>query len=384
MMRLRAVLAVLLAATFCPTWVATAWAAPLVPPPGFRAAVGDDGDVRGCPQDATPYASTLDFPSKYEGSDSARDDLNEKADRRYKARTAAITALEKGVTRQIGDYVDSGNREALRCALTLLNTWSKARGLEGAATTHTGKSMRKWALGSVAGAYLRLKFSASQPMARNLQSAREIEAWIERLAERVVAEWRDQPIEKMNNHEYWAAWAVTASAVALNRRDLFEWAVAQYRVAASQIDAEGYLPNELKRETRALYYHNYAITPLAMIAAFGKANGVDLAAENDRALERLARRVLAGVEDPDAFEDKTGEEQIVPDFEERSRFAWLEPYCWTLACDVKTRDRLEALRPLSSTRLGGNLSVLFSSSADIRSALHQDEVEPWTPQIALR
>ena len=296
--------------------------------------------------------------------------------------TAPITALEKGVTRQIGDYVDSGNRESLRCALTLLTMWSKARGLEGPATTHTGKSMRKWALGSVAGAYLRLKFSASQPMARNPQSAREIEAWIERLAERVVAEWRDQPMQKMNNHEYWAAWAVTASAVALNRRDLFEWAVAQYRVAARQIDADGYLPNELKRDTRALYYHNYAITPLAMIAAFGKANGVDLASENDRALERLARRVLAGLEDPESFEDKTGEEQVVPDFDERSKFAWMEPYCWTLACDEDMQDRLEDLRPLSSTRLGGNVSELFSDSERTRSALH--EVKPWTPQLALR
>lgn len=380
MRRLAAPLVLLLAATL---WSGAAAAAALVPPPGFRAPVGSgDADAEKCPHDARPFVQALDFPSKYEGSDRARDDLNEEADRRYKKLTAPITALEKTVTRKVGDYVDSGSREALRCALDLMVQWSQARGLEGPAKTHTGKSMRKWALGSVAGAYLRLKFSASQPMLRNPQSAREIEAWIERLAERVVAEWQDQPLEKMNNHEYWAAWAVAASAVALDRRDLFEWAVAQYRTAARQIDKDGYLPNELKRDTRALYYHNYALTPLAMIAAFGKANGVDLARENDYALKRLAERVLAGIEDPDAFKDKTGKKQIVPDFDERSKFAWMEPYCWTLSCDADLLSRLEKLRPLSSTRLGGNLSEIFSAPARTRSASY--EVEPWISRTALR
>lgn len=349
--------------------VACCWpagAAALRPPPGFTSAVRFDSDTEhDCPTDAKPFTTPLDFPSKYEGSDKARDDLNKKAEAEYRRRIAPITAFERGVSRQVDDYLRGGKTEARDCALELLSAWSAAHALENEAKTHTGKSMRKWTLGSVAASYLRLKFSTSQPL-RDVDPAtlRQIESWLGRLGERVVAEWRNQPVGKINNHEYWAAWAVTATAVVLDRRDLFDWGLSQYRVAATQIDERGYLPNELARDTRALFYHNYALAPLAMIAAFGRANGIDVAAMNEHALERLAHRVLAGVEDPQDFEDRTGDKQLVDELDERSKFAWMEPYCWTFTCDADMRKRLDKLRPLKSTRLGGNVSDLFSIKPD--------------------
>jgi poly(beta-D-mannuronate) lyase len=343
-----------------------AGAAALHPPPGFMSAVRHEkASLRDCPADAPPYTAVLDFPSKYEGSDKARDDLNPKAEREYRRRIAPITAFERGVSRQVDDYLRGGKPEALDCALQLLHAWSRADALENEAKTHTGKSMRKWTLSSVASSYVRLKFSSSQPL-REIDPAmlRDIEAWLARMGERVVADWRDQPVNKINNHEYWAAWAVTATAIALDRRDLFDWGLSQYRVATTQIDERGFLPNELARDTRALYYHNYALAPLAMIAAFAQTNGIDVTTANDHAVERLARRVLSGIDDPQAFEDRTGDEQLVDELEEHSKLAWLEPYCWTFACDADLSERLEDLRPLKSTRLGGNVSELFSIRPD--------------------
>jgi hypothetical protein len=58
-----------------------------------------------------------------------------------------------------------------------------------------------------------------------------------------------------------------AASVALNRQDLFNWSVKEYRIAAGQIEADGTLPNERKRRERAAAYHNYALQPLVMIAA---------------------------------------------------------------------------------------------------------------------
>lgn len=357
----------------------------LVPPSGFMAAVVESGkDTRACPKDAIPYTAPLDFPSRYEGSDKARDDVNPKAEKEYKRLIAPITAMEKGLSGQVDDYMRSGSPEALACAFDLLRQWSAANALMGEALNHTGKSMRKWAMGSIASSYLRLKFSATQPLARDPELARRVEAWLGRIADRVVEEWRDAPLEKTNNHEYWAAWAVMASAVALDRRDLFDWSVQQLEVASTQIDAQGYLPNELKRDTRALSYHNYALTPLTMIAAFAKANGVQLSESRREALVRLADRVLGGIEDPAAFREKTGKKQVIADFSERSKFAWLEPYCWTFSCSAALQQRLASMRPLRSYRLGGDLTQIFHPSVAATTPLSLQESSPWTIPLASR
>jgi poly(beta-D-mannuronate) lyase len=339
----------------------------LQPPAGFMVAAEQrEKKPRDCPSDAQPFTGALDFPSRYEGSDKARDDLNEKAEKEYKRLTLPITTMEKALIQQVDDYMRSGNAAALSCATGMLRSWSGANALMGEALTHTGKSMRKWAMASVAAAYLRLKFSASQPLAQDPDLVRSVDKWLEAMATRVMQEWADQPLEKVNNHEYWAAWAVMAASVAVNRRDLYDWSIKQFDTATQQVTAEGFLPNELARDTRALTYHNYALPPLMMIAAFAKANGQTPDEAHRAALARLVERVLDGVEDPEEFEGKTGKKQVETDFTERSKFAWLEPYCWTFSCSAQAQGRLDALRPVKSTRLGGNLTDIFGPHKDAR------------------
>lgn len=347
-------------------FAAAAAVPPLVPPPGFRvpAAAPQEQDKPGeCPRMPPPYTGELKFPSRYEGSGSARDRVNPRAQRIYKAKTADITEMEKGVSGLVRQYLHSGRPESLHCALDWLDAWAAAGALEDETEDHTGRAMRKWALGSLAAAYLRLEFSASRPLDAAPEQARRIEAWFARLAQTVVDDWGGQPLRKVNNHEYWAAWAAMAAAVALDRRDLFDWSVRQYRVAARQIDEDGYLPNELARETRALWYHNYALNPLVMIAAFAQANGVDLRGDGDDALARLAVRVLRGVDDPKVFERRTGKKQVLDELRESSKFAWLEPYCWLYSCDAALARRVERLRPMSAYRLGGDVTELFKPPA---------------------
>jgi poly(beta-D-mannuronate) lyase len=110
--------------------------------------------------------------------------------------------------------------------------------------------------------------------------AAETERWLGLLADQVVTDWDGLPLSKTNNHSYWAAWSVMATSVALNRRDLFDWSLKEYR-AASQIDPDGSLPNEKKRGSGVLAYHHYALEPLVMMASFAHANRVDLMQENE-------------------------------------------------------------------------------------------------------
>jgi poly(beta-D-mannuronate) lyase len=336
----------------------------LVPPAGYaQPAIQKKSSAYDCPAPPAPFTATLDFPSKYEGSGKARNVVNDDANARYKAMTQPLTDMEKGVVRSVDKYAGSGNPAAVKCAVDWLSAWAGANALLGDAANHTGRSLRKWTLGTLSGAYLRLEFSSSKPLAPYPQQTAAIQAWLGKIADKVVAEWPEtDPADKINNHYYWAAWSTMATSVVTNRRDLFDWSAAMYGIFARQADGEGYLPNELKRETRALGYNNYAITPVAMIAAFGKANGVDLAAEGNGALRRVAERTLQGLADPHVFEAKTGKEQDLEGLDQQdSKLAWLEPYCWTVGCEDATKQKAASLRPMKNRRLGGNLTVLFGA-----------------------
>lgn len=341
----------------------TSAAGALVPPPGYYAPVEiHEGKGETCAAVPTPYTGKLVFRSKYEGSDSARATLNKESEQAFRAQTASINELERGVSQMVERYMEKGRPEYLECALNWMSAWAQAGALLSTEFNHTGKSMRKWALGSLAGAYLQLKFSSSQPLKPYPREQRLIEEWFARVGEQVVRDWSDLPLKQINNHSYWAAWSVMATAVATDRRDLFDWAVEELRIGANQVDSDGYLPNEIRRRQRALAYHNYSLPPLMMIAAFAQANGVDLRDENDGALGRLASKVLAGVENPAPFAKRADQKQDMSDLQENSKFSWLEPYCSLYACSPALRKKKAELGPFKTFRLGGDVTRIFESA----------------------
>ncbi|HDS1817069.1 TPA: mannuronate-specific alginate lyase [Pseudomonas putida] len=340
--------------------------AALVPPQGYYEGIEkiktSDGKFR-CESAPKPYTGALQFRSKYEGSDKARATLNRDSEQAFRDSTKEITTLERGVAKMVNQYMRDGRPAQLDCTLAWLGTWARADALMSTNYNHTGKSMRKWALGSMSGSWLRLKFSNSQPLAAHQAQAELIEKWFARLAEQTVRDWSGLPLAKINNHSYWAAWSVMATAVATDRRDLFDWAVKEYKVGANQVDDQGFLPNEIKRKQRALAYHNYALPPLAMIASFAKANGVDLRRENNFALQRLGEGVLAGARDPRHFAERAGEKQDMKDLKVDSKYAWLEPWCALYQCVGDTLERKHGMQPFDSFRLGGNLTRVYDPSA---------------------
>ena len=342
-------------------------AAPLRPPQGYFAPIEafKTGDFKNdCTAMPQPYTDKLEFRSKYEGSDKARSTLNVESEKAFRDATKGITTLERGTSKQVMQFMRDGRPEQLDCTLNWLSAWAQADALMSKDFNHTGKSMRKWALGSMASSYLRLKFSESQPLAKHPEQAQMIEAWFSKMADQVVSDWDDLPLVKTNNHSYWAAWSVMATSIATNRRDLFDWSVKEFKVGANQVDAQGYLPNEMKRQQRALAYHNYALPPLAMIASFALVNGVDLRNENNAALKRLGERVLSGVKDPDEFEDKNGKEQDMTDLKVDAKFAWLEPFCTLYTCAPEVIERKREMQPFKTFRLGGDLTKVYDPAHD--------------------
>lgn len=309
-------------------------AAQLVPPSGFGKPLPHTRSGL-CIALPAPYTERLIFRSKYDGSDSARATLNPVAEQTYRKQTKAITDFERGLSEMVWRYKQSGDPATLHCILHELNAWASAEALTSTQTNHTGRAMRKWALATVATGWIELKFMPLAPV----KETSEIERWISLLADRVVEDWDGLPPEKTNNHTYWAAWSVMAASVAVNRRDLFTWSLKEYRHAVGHITDKGTLPNEMKRGSRALAYHHYALQPLVMIASFAQANHVDVMNENSGGLLRLAGFVLQ--------HDKT-------------TYEWLEPWCSLTDCDSVTTLARDRGRPWVNRRMGGNLTVLYT------------------------
>lgn len=352
---------------FILTMMTTAHAAtPLRPPAGFSLPPQAAATLKTkftCPDAPAPFTGPLDFHSKYEGSDSARATLNPEADRAFREGTRQITELEKQVVQETTRYQRDGDVRHVACVADVLNTWAQADALTAEAVNHTGKSMRKWALASLSSAWLQLQYAPTQPLKAMPQQARATELWLGRLADLTVKDWADLPLKKVNNHSYWAAWALISSAVVTQRQDLFDHAMAIYRTAMSQVDGEGFLENELRRKQRAFSYHNYVIQPLVAIALFARANGVDVTRRKDDGLYRLGRQIIQSLDNPQAFTDRAGEQQDIDFISKPGNLAWLEGWCSLYTCDNALHQRIERLRPLQYTRLGGDVTRLFAETA---------------------
>lgn len=341
----------------------TSHAADLHPPAGFSQPPQVATTLKTkftCPDAPAPFTGQLDFRSKYEGSDNARATLNPESDRAFREATREITQLEKQVVQETTRYQQDGDIRHVACVVSVLNMWAQADALTAKAVNHTGKSMRKWALASLSSAWLQLQYSPTRPLASAPQETKVIENWIGQIADLTVQEWADLPLEKVNNHSYWAAWALMSSAVVTQRQDLFDDAMAIYRTATSQVDNEGFLGNELRRKQRAFSYHNYAIQPLVAIALFARANGVDVTRRKDDGLYRLGTRIIDSLDNPQAFANRAGEPQDNDFIDKSGNLAWLEGWCSLYTCDSVLHQRIERLRPLQYTRLGGNVTRLYA------------------------
>lgn len=228
-------------------------AADLVPPPGYYAAVGErKGSAGSCPARCLRRPTgSLVFTSKYEDSDSART-LNVKAEKTFRSQIEDITDMERGATKLVTQYMrssrdgDPGLRTELDERLGPRRRPAERR-LEPHRQVHAqmgaGRPLRRLHAPEV------LQLAAARGPRQRPGKSRTV---VRPARHPVVRDWSGLPLKKINNHSYWAAWSVMSTAVVTNRRDLFlDWAVSEFKVAANQVDEQGFLPNELKRAASA-------------------------------------------------------------------------------------------------------------------------------------
>ncbi|MDX1694840.1 MAG: mannuronate-specific alginate lyase [Ketobacteraceae bacterium] len=329
------------------------------PPAIYRLPVAEHIGKTKCKSMPAPHVGSLDLTSKYRGSGSSRDALNKKAEAEYKEASKRVNRFEKALANLSDKYLE-GDPFARDCAVQLLEYWAVNNALMSDEASNTGHAVRKWALATAAHTYIKLVYPANaRPLSANSKAA--IESWFSRLADKVQAYYSDRPLKKVNNHDYWAAWSVMLTGVITGNEAFFEWAMKKYQVATSQIEASGYLPNEMRRATRALAYHNYALHPLVWMTAFAAVNG-RLTKEDTQAIQRLVSATVAGLHDPRIFEEQTGKEQALERLYTAHQLAWMEVWVQMYPPVPEMNRYLKEHRPMKASRLGGDISLLFGTA----------------------
>lgn len=240
------------------------------------------------------------------------------------------------------------------CLLDLLGGWARAGALLGPIRGYQGDFERSWAGADFALALLR--FGGTGPRAPAMAA---IDPWLARIA----AATRDSgAINHLhNNLVYWAGLDLAAIGTLTGRRDLLDAGIARARQGIRDIGPHGELTREIKRGERALHYHNFALIPLVFTAELAYRQGIDLYAENQGAIRRLADLVIAAVRDPRSFAAIMPVPQRLFPWTFTSDLAWMEPY-YARFHDPRLVPLIRARRPFVNLRLGGNVTTAWGAA----------------------
>lgn len=308
---------------------------------------------------AVPPTPVKDFATERYYTDERSSVVDREAYDRHQAALRPLRDFNTRTTRIADVHLATRPAHATppRCLLAWYAHWADGGALMGRMGSAQAEFDRKWAVASLALAYL----VARDGPGLDARQRRSVEAWLARLGRAVRAYPDSDPRRESsrNNHVYWAGLAVAAAGVAANDRALFDWGIQRYRLGVAQIAPDGTLPLEMRRASKARHYHVFSLMPLVMLAELGRANGLDLYGESDGAIHRLARLVIDSIDDPSTFETLTGEKQdwTGGDFY-GGMLAWGEPYHARFP-DAKLAALMARHRPLRHAWLGGDMTAAF-------------------------
>ncbi|EGF90081.1 alginate lyase [Asticcacaulis biprosthecium C19] len=298
--------------------------------------------------------------SRYRKDDPSRSTVDPELSEAYERSVAPLRAFSQSVIRAANRYVasDGKNLKAAAEAGGILATWAGADSLK-VVSGETAQFSRLLTLGAASLGLMQIE-GALKPTLRTI-----IANWLEDRAGETYRHYAALKTKSAaNNHRYWAGLSVLSAGIVANRRDLFDWGVSSARIGIAEVTAEGALPLELARGQRALSYHAYALAPLVLIAEAAARNGdSSLYDENSGALHRLIDFCLTQLDDPTRITQLAGTAQeALPngEFYDSGDVAWLEIYESRFPGRSAWSARLPKMRPMRSTNLGGDITLLFA------------------------
>jgi poly(beta-D-mannuronate) lyase len=242
----------------------------------------------------------------------------------YNHASESVKGAGLAIVAAADDFRETGSRAAALCSLALISALATQDSMDGKMSSRQAYYVQGWVAGAIAVAYLKVRgYGLSTP-----QNDTSIAAWLRHIANQTKP-FYDAGTEgngNRNNHYYWAGVEVAAIGVVTNDQDNFDWGMKAYNSGVDSIQPDGTLPLEMKRGSRALHYHLYALAPLVLLAEFGEANGIDLYARDKGAVHRLVNTSVQGLINPTVFEKATGVKQEVPAHPSGDQIGWAPPY----------------------------------------------------------
>lgn len=159
----------------------------------------------------------------------------------------------------------------------------------------------------------------------------------------------------------WAALAVTQVGLLYDNQPLIRWGISSNQYILSFIDDDGSHPDEMRRGQLALHYQLHATAPISTSSALLVKAGFKKGLAYLPKLKQMVDFTIAALKDPRLVEAKFNIKQTITggiDSIKPSMLAWVESYL-SIICNAQLDKDIKPLRPLSNSKLGGNLTHLY-------------------------
>ncbi len=312
--------------------------------------------VEACPAPPPPVVE-LAVASKYGNNGPLHDTVSAEAEARELAQMAPVRAFAQAVVKMANRYTATGNPSAAACTLTWLNAWAAGHALT-RIKDHNAEFERGATLAGLSLALLQVS-----PAVANDPRYTLVSQWMHQLAAGSIQYFDStQRLQgSSNNHRYWAALGAAGTAVVTQDRQLLDWSVETFKRGVCGATAEGGLPLELQRGKKALDYHLFALDALTQAGAIAEANGIDAFGFCGGAFHRIVRFSLNSLEDPSVIAKLAGKPQdpYHGGLPSKNHASFVEIYHHYFPGKAPLEGRILAMRPLMSTNLGGDQTLLY-------------------------
>ena len=318
-----------------------------------------------CDQKLIPaYTGDLVIDSKYDQSDSSKSSLSSDYDASSLKKVEHIRQFMSFVAQQSWRAIYSGSEseraKGVKCVAQNMRIWARDSALLRVQTSPTGVAQRKWFLAAVSSTLMQL-----DARYEDYSVTSEANDWLDDLAYQVIDDYNPRLVaqsKNINNHDYWAAWAVAARSVLNDDAELLSWSESVFDYAMNQVVIHqatglGYLPKELERGSLAANYHNYAMVPLMYLADVLVVNGVDI--DSVKApLKALAGITTRFIVSPGSLDSYIGSRQKTVSEGKR---VWILPYAAVFGKDELINQIVQAGKVTTEySQMGGDLWDFYS------------------------